>query len=110
MLNLDELIDLGDDDDLEISQDSANPEDTNDDPIDPATGDDLQDPEPDPNSEPGSVGEDVDEEAVAYYQYLVDNEVISVPEDFEFDGTTEGINKALDITREKQINSAREEL
>jgi hypothetical protein len=105
MLNLDELIDLDDDSTLvedpnPIDKDLPDPiEGSEDEPIVEPTNDD---PEPEPA--------EVDEDAEAYYQYLVDNGVVTVPEDFEFDGTTTGINKALELTRETNITTAREEL
>lgn len=108
MINLDELIDL--DDDPQVSDPVV------DDPSNiPATDDPVDEPNPDPT--PVDAGDDdpepdpeVDEAAKAYYEYLVENDVIHVPDDFVFDGTVDGIQKALDATKEYQRNSVKEEL
>ena len=40
-----------------------------------------------------------DEDAVSYFEYLKVNNVLDVPEDFEFDGTPESIQKAMEVTK-----------
>lgn len=80
----------------------------NDDPIDDNTPDDGDsDPQPIAQDEPPTVDDDdpepdSDPDAVAYFNYLKEYNIIDVPEDFEFDGSVEGINQALEITKQSQ--------
>lgn len=97
-MNIDDLIDLEED----VLVDVADPEPTPD--PEPAP-----DPEPEPDPEP-SPDPEPDEEALLYYQYLLDNGVLEVPEDFQFDGTADGISKALEITRNSQLARAQQEI
>lgn len=78
-------------------------EPTNDDPItDPVIETPVEDPiveDPQPTTD---VDDDSTEDPVAkeYYEFLKEYGVLSTPDDFEFDGTPEKLQQALDLTRE----------
>lgn len=59
-------------------------------------------PEQDSNDEviedESSEESQVDDDATAYFEYLKSMNVLKVPDDFEFDGTVDGINNALELT------------
>lgn len=72
------------------------------------------DNEPDPVvTEDPPVNDDppeADPQITAYFEYLRDNEALNLPEDFEFNGTEDQLRKALEITRERNLTSAKDEL
>lgn len=51
-----------------------------------------------------------DPELQAYYDYLVENEVLVLPEDFEFDGTNEKLQEAFNVTKTGLRTSAIEQI
>ena len=68
------------------------------DPIDPA--DDTPDkPDPDQTDDTDDQNEP-DETVQAYFDFLKENEVLNVPEDFKFDGTQESLDEALSLTKD----------
>jgi len=109
-MNLDEIIDLEEDvviPDEETTEEIEEVVDDTSSDVDSVTDEpeDVIEEEPLNDDEP-----EEDETAKAYFEYLIQNEVIDVPEDFEFDGTAEGINKALEITNATKLDKARQEI
>lgn len=100
-MNLDDIIELDDDQLIE------DPDDNNVDPT-PEPNDPPESNDPPEESEDNNVESDPeeDETAIAYFEYLKENGVLDLPEDYEFDGTTEGIQEALTITeQQKQLKA-----
>lgn len=108
-MNLDDIISLEDDLDLDDPQNSITDDDSKDD--DPSQGlhkdpkDDSTDDDPTDN---GSNDDDpqVDDSAVEYFEYLKSSGVLALPEDYEFDGTADGIEEALELTKKNLANGA----
>lgn len=84
-------------------------------------GDDLDDPINDPAPEPSIDNDDpepipddpeivIDEEAVRYFNFLKENNVLSTNEDFEFSGNPEDIETALNQTKNNLIKEAQTKL
>lgn len=86
-------------------------EDDNLEPQDPITP--TPDPvEPEPKSDLSTDDEDIvepDDTAVAYFEFLKESNVLDLPEDYEFDGSSAGIEEALKLTRENITNRTRQE-
>ena len=78
----------------------------------------LEDPtqgNPDPTPNPGGQDQgetpiEVDPQAQAYFELLREEGIISVPEEFEFDGTFDGIKKAQEYTYQQQFDYAQQNL
>lgn len=75
--------------------------------------DPTPDPEPTPTPEPEGddpepqTGSDIYSE---YYDILKSNDMLYVPEDFEFDGTAEGLEKAIQATKSNLSKAAAQSL
>lgn len=93
---LDDNID-GDDDKTETPPEDSSVNDDDE-------GDDLS---TDDNDDEGGSA---DETALAYFNYLKEAQVLAIPDDFQFDGTTDGINQALELTRQAQLQQVAESI
>lgn len=81
-----------------------------DEPTPPTPDDDDDNPDPTPDPEPDTDEDDEpDEAAQSYFEILKDNELLNLPEDFEFDATPKKLKEALDITRERNKLEVRNE-
>ena len=77
-------------------------------PVEPEGPDNKQESqEPQTSEDPAKPAEptvddptDADEISTAHFNFLKEQGVFDLPEEFEFDGTTEGLLKALEITKE----------
>jgi hypothetical protein len=58
---------------------------------------------------PNSI-EEIDETAVSYFNFLKEYKVLNTNDDFEFDGSSDAIEKALNQTRENTVKQVRDEI
>lgn len=88
--------------------DNTPPTPTDDDDVIGETDDETDDDETkEKDDETGDDDEgDSAETLKSYYEILKETNLIAVPEDFEFDGTEESLQKAFDITRQNQERAA----
>lgn len=106
-MNLDDIISFDDDidqddidstdEDIQISPPSIHNDDN------PKDDDSSNNPE-DVSDENSSS--DKDDSAIEYFEYLKSSGVLALPEDYEFDGTADGIEEALEITKKNLSASA----
>lgn len=103
-MDFEDLIEF-DDDELKDKVDQADDVDTNVDETDDNSNLDSDVPDADDD-----IIIEPDESAVAYFEFLKEANVLDVPEDFEFDGSSDGIQEALSLTRANLENKTRQEL
>lgn len=60
---------------------------------------DVQDPNPEPEPEPEMVEIDEDDRVTPTYEFLKESGFLDLPEDFEFDGTDEKFQEALELSK-----------
>lgn len=79
--------------------------------IDDDQEDDLDDEENDPEPEPKSKkSKGEDEGLTQYYKVFSDLGILNTDEDYEFDGSVDSLEKALEQTRKNNLKSAAESL
>lgn len=100
-MNLDDIIDL---EDVDTTNSDPNPFDDT-----PIAEPVIDEPDQsDDTDEPDII--EPDDSAVAYFEYLKSSGVLDVPDDFEFDGTANGIEEALASTRQNLETKAYQEI
>jgi hypothetical protein len=88
--------------------DIFDPQPLDDEPAGPTTDSDTPD-EPDASDEPTASDEDT-ERRQAYFDFLVSQQVVEIPEEFEYDGSLEKLEEALSLSRKKQQEKVYQDL
>lgn len=93
-MNLDDIIEL-DDENIEEVEETEEGKETEESSTDDISTEETEDSD-------SSEQEDVDESAVAYFEYLKENNILDLPEEFKFDGTAESVQEALKVTDQRK--------
>lgn len=70
----------------------------------------IEEPEPEPPQEANVPEQEVDDKLQAYVSFLKDNELIDIPEEYEFKGTPDELQQVFEYTKQNRVKQAYESI
>ena len=70
----------------------------------------IEEPEPEAPQEADAPEQEVDDKLQAYVSFLKDNELIDIPEEYEFKGTPDELQQVFEYTKQNRVKQAYESI
>jgi len=70
----------------------------------------IEEPEPEAPQEADASEQEVDDKLQAYVSFLKDNELIDIPEEYEFKGTPDELQQVFEYTKQNRVKQAYESI